>query len=89
MPMFSRSTNTSRNGEITESIILARLVQLGYECLIPWGHDHPYDIAIDDGGKLVRIQCKTAHYNEERGVSSLIQLLLMPGWRKAASQEGI
>lgn len=67
MPLFSRSNNTSRKGEITESVILAKLVQLGYECLIPWGHDHRYDIAIDDDGKLVRIQCKTAHYIEERG----------------------
>jgi hypothetical protein len=28
------SNNTAKKGEITESIILARLVQLGYECLI-------------------------------------------------------
>ena len=67
MPLFGRPNNTSRKGEITESMILARLVQLGYECLIPWGHDHRYDIAIDDDGKLVRIQCKTAHYNEKQG----------------------
>jgi hypothetical protein len=67
MPLFGRPSNTSRKGEITESMILARLVQLGHECLIPWGHDHRYDIAIDDDGKLVRIQCKTAHYNEEQG----------------------
>jgi len=67
MPLFGRPNNTSRKGEITESMILARLVQLGYECLIPWGHDHRYDIAIDDDGKLVRIQCKTAHYNEDQG----------------------
>ena len=65
MPLFGRPNNTSRKGEITESMILARLVQLGYECLIPWGHDHRYDIAIDDDGKLVRIQCKTPRYVEE------------------------
>ena len=65
--VFGKPSNTSRKGEVTESVILARLVQLGYECLIPWGHDHRYDIAIDDDGKLVRIQCKTAHYIEERG----------------------
>jgi hypothetical protein len=57
--------NTAKKGEVTESVILARLVQLGYECLIPWGHDHRYDIAIDDDGRLVRIQCKTAR--EEQG----------------------
>ncbi len=65
--MLNKPKNTSKKGEITESIVLAKLVQLGYECLIPWGHDHRYDIAIDDGGKLVRIQCKTARYLEESG----------------------
>src|SRR6266480_4377788 len=66
--LFARpKDNTARKGEITESIVLARLIQLGHQCLIPWGHDHRYDIAIDDDGKLVRIQCKTARYIEEKG----------------------
>ena len=59
--------NTAKKGEITETMVLARLIELGYSCLIPWGHDHRYDIAIDDDGKLVRIQCKTARYLEEQG----------------------
>ena len=67
MPLFGKPKNTAKQGKITESVILARLVQLGYECLIPRGHDHRYDIAIDDAGKLVRIQCKTARYVEEWG----------------------
>jgi hypothetical protein len=56
--------NTATKGEITECMVLARLTQLGYKCLIPWGHDHRYDLAIDDDGKFVRIQCKTAHYRK-------------------------
>ena len=72
MPLFGRPNNTSRKGEITESMILARLVQLGYECLISWGHDHRYDIGIDDDGKLIRTQCKTARYVEERGCFEFI-----------------
>ena len=67
MLLSSKPDNTSKKGEITESIVLARLVQLGYECLLPWGYDHRYDIAIDDNGKLVRIQCKTARYVEKWG----------------------
>ncbi len=68
MPLLSKpKNNTAKKGEITECTILARLVQLGYECLIPWGYDHRYDIAIDDNGKLIRIQCKTARYIEEWG----------------------
>ena len=30
--------NTTKKGEITESAILARLIQVGHQCLIPWGH---------------------------------------------------
>ncbi len=68
MPISGKpKDNTTRKGEITESVVLARLIQLGYRCLIPWGHDHRYDIAVDDDGKLIRIQCKTAHYIEEWG----------------------
>src|SRR6266567_2692986 len=54
--------NTSTKGELTECMVLTRLVQLGYKCLIPWGHDHRYDIAIDNNGELIRVQCKTARY---------------------------
>lgn len=61
----SQRTNTTYKGEITECMVLARLVQLGYHCLRPWGHDCRYDIAIDDDGKLVRVQCKTARYVEK------------------------
>ena len=60
-----KPSNTATKGEITESIVLAKLVQLGYKCLIPWGHDHRYDIAIDSDGKLICVQCKTARYIEE------------------------
>lgn len=60
MLLPSKEENTTKKGEITESVVLAKLVQLGYECLIPWGHDHRYDIGIDDGGKLIRIQCKNS-----------------------------
>lgn len=67
MLQASKPKNTAQQGEITESMVLARLIQLGYRCLIPWGHDCRYDIAIDDDGKFIRVQCKTARYLEERG----------------------
>lgn len=67
MQPSTKPNNTAKKGQITESMVLARLVQLGYQCLIPWGHDHRYDIAIDDNGTLVRIQCKTARYRKAGG----------------------
>jgi hypothetical protein len=40
-------------------MVLTALVQAGYRPLLPFGGGHPYDIALDLGGKLMRIQCKT------------------------------
>lgn len=57
--------DTSSIGNKTEAMVLAALVQVGYEPLIPFGGGHPYDIALDDGGKLTRIQCKTGRLLKE------------------------
>lgn len=47
-------------GERSEAIILARLAEVGYTVLIPFGENHRYDLVIEDGdGKFYRIQCKT------------------------------
>jgi PD-(D/E)XK endonuclease len=51
--------DTSTIGNKTAGIVLAALLQAGYRPLLPFGDGHPYDIAIDDDGTLLRIQCKT------------------------------
>ena len=51
--------DTSTIGNKTEAMVLSALVQVGYSTLLPFGGGHPYDIAIDDGDKLLRVQCKT------------------------------
>lgn len=51
--------DTSSIGNKSEAIVLAALVHAGYSTLLPFGGGHPYDIAIDDGDKLLRVQCKT------------------------------
>jgi PD-(D/E)XK endonuclease len=38
---------------------LAALLQAGQRPLLPFGDGYPYDIAFDDGGRLMRVQCKT------------------------------
>jgi hypothetical protein len=50
--------NTTRKGKASEAVILAALVQLGKSVLIPWNEER-YDLAVDEGNRLVRIQCKT------------------------------
>lgn len=59
------AVSTSAIGSRTEGIVLAALMRAGRVVLVPFGSGHRYDLAVDDGGRLLRIQCKTARY--ERG----------------------
>lgn len=56
--------DTSAIGNQTEGVVLAALIKAGKVVLLPFGGGHRYDIAVDDGGRLVRVQCKTAFYKK-------------------------
>ncbi len=45
--------------------MLAALVDVGYSTLLPFGGGHPYDIVLDDGGRFLRVQCKTGRLLKE------------------------
>ena len=51
--------NTKEIGERSEGQILARLLLAGKVVLQPFGDNQRYDLVIDEGGTLIRIQCKT------------------------------
>ena len=72
--------NTSKNGLIGQTAVLNRLVQLGYEVLLPWSQDLGYDLAYyveteerhfgfftHKESQLVRIQCKVAWLSGDGG----------------------
>jgi len=46
-------------GTRTEAVVLAELVKRGYRVLLPFGHNHRYDLVLDVEGRFVRVQCKT------------------------------
>lgn len=46
-------------GDETQAMVLARLVLAGKQVLTPFGENVRYDIAIDEAGTLLRVQCKT------------------------------
>lgn len=50
---------TREKGNLTESKILAAFVEAGYLVSLPFGDGHKYDLVIDDGQSLQRVQCKT------------------------------
>lgn len=52
--------DTNAVGDISEAIIIARFLQLGYVVLTPHGGGQRYDLVIEDSErKFWRVQCKT------------------------------
>ena len=58
-----RSSNSI--GDISESAIIARFLQLGYIVLTVYGGNQRYDLVIEDAdGQFWRVQCKTARIED-------------------------
>ncbi len=51
--------NTSQTGEISRTQIIAALTLQGKRVLLPLGDFQRYDLVLDDGGRFLRVQCKT------------------------------
>jgi hypothetical protein len=58
--------DTKSIGDRSEAIVLAELVKRGYLVSIPFGENQRYDLIIDDGTRLSRVQVKTGRLR--RGV---------------------
>ncbi len=57
--------NSNSIGEISESAIIARFLQLGYVVLTVYGGNQRYDLVIEDAdGQFWRVQCKTARIQD-------------------------
>ena len=56
--------NTKSVGELTEAKIIVKLLELGYVCSKPFGDNARYDLIVDDGLRLSRVQIKTGRVRE-------------------------
>ena len=58
--------NQKAIGERSQAYILAKLLEIGYNVLTPYGDNTRYDLVIEDAdGKFWRVQCKTGRSNGE------------------------
>ena len=57
--------NSKDRGDETEAAIIHYLVAKGYSVSIPFGDNDKYDIIVDSGERLYRVQCKTAWQNKD------------------------
>lgn len=57
--------DTNAIGDISESAIITRFLQLGYVVLTPYGGNQRYDLVIEDAeGQFWRVQCKTVRIED-------------------------
>jgi hypothetical protein len=63
-----RIENTRKHrGEVAESVFLTKAVTMGFGVAKPWGDSERYDFILDSGGKLWRVQVKSAYRSTEEG----------------------
>jgi hypothetical protein len=53
--------DTKRRGEIGEAAFLAKAASMGWGVAKPWGDSDRYDLIVDVGGRLLKVQVKSAH----------------------------
>lgn len=61
-------SNSKDVGDETEATIISAAIGAGYSVAIPFGDNDKYDLVLDDGDELLRIQCKTAWENKSQTI---------------------
>jgi PD-(D/E)XK endonuclease len=60
MGLYGPKQNPKAIGERSQAYITAKLLEVGYNVLIPYGDNTRYDLVIEDAdGQFWRVQCKT------------------------------
>lgn len=60
--------NTKQVGDETEVKIMSRLIADGYTISRPFGDNDKYDLVLDTGAEMFRVQCKTGWREDDGSV---------------------
>ena len=64
MAKCNRFRNFKERGEWVEALFIAELLRRGYTVLKPWGDSQPFDVALNFGNRILRVQVKSTSYEE-------------------------
>jgi len=53
-------------GDLVEASCMAAFMSLGYTVSVPFGCGARYDLIVDDGFKLIKVQCKVGKFIDNR-----------------------
>ena len=62
-----RRLTRKQRGEMAEAAFLAVAAALGMRVAKPWVESSRYDLVVDVGGRLLRVQVKSAHHADQYG----------------------
>ena len=62
-----RSLTNKRRGEMAEAAFLHKASTLGFGVSKPWGDSEPYDLIVDSGSGLWRVQVKSSYRADREG----------------------
>lgn len=62
---------TKSKGNITELTCLMGFMSMGFDCSIPYGDCARYDMIVDTGDELLKVQCKSSSNPIRNGVRDL------------------
>src|SRR5437879_5039139 len=63
----NRFRNFKERGEWVEALFIAELLRRGYTVLKPWGDSQPFDVALNFGNRILRVQVKSTSYRVSTG----------------------
>lgn len=81
--------NPRKQGDIGVAAAIYYYTQKGYDILFPMSEATRYDLVIDTGEDLLRVQCKTSTVTENEGRSYSVNLVTSGGnqsWNKKAKK---
>ena len=66
-PKPTPKLNRKRRGEVAEAAFLHKAASLGFRVGKTWGESDSYDFMVDTGGRLLRVQVKSAYSADQYG----------------------
>ena len=66
-PAWWNSLTRKRRGEMAEAAFLHKASRMGFGVSKPWGDSEPYDLIVDSGTRLWRVQVKSASRPDKYG----------------------
>jgi hypothetical protein len=64
---MTRFKNYKERGEWVEAQFIAEALRRGYSVLKPWGDSRPFDVALNFGNRIVRVQVKSSSHRVGTG----------------------